>query len=46
MALTFLDWLVIALYFAFNLGIGLYYRRRATGSTEESWSVPLCLVES
>jgi len=24
-----LDWLVIALYFAFNLGIGLYYKARA-----------------
>ncbi len=35
MALTLPDWIVIALYFAFNLGIGLYYRRRATGSTEE-----------
>ena len=35
MHLTFLDWLVIAGYFAINFGIGLWYRRRATGSTEE-----------
>jgi len=35
MQLTWLDWLAIALYFAVNIGIGLYYRKRATGSTEE-----------
>jgi Na+/proline symporter len=35
MTLTSLDWLVIALYFLFNLGIGLYYARRARGSTSE-----------
>src|SRR5262245_18039654 len=35
MTLTTLDWLAIAIYFAANLGIGLYYRRRATASTEE-----------
>ena len=35
MQLTFLDWLAIAAYFAANVAIGLYYRRRATGSTEE-----------
>ena len=35
MHLTLLDWLVIAGYFAINFGIGLWYRRRATGSTEE-----------
>jgi Na+/proline symporter len=35
MQLTWLDWLAIAIYFAANIGIGLYYRRRATGSTEE-----------
>jgi Na+/proline symporter len=29
------DWLVIAAYFLFNLGIGLYYARRARGSTSE-----------
>ena len=32
MQLTFADWLVIALYFAVNLGIGLYYYRRASAS--------------
>src|SRR5205809_2564207 len=35
MQLTTLDWTVIALYFLFNLGIGLYYARRARGSTSE-----------
>ena len=35
MRLTLLDWAVIAAYFAINLGIGLWYRKRATGSTEE-----------
>jgi Na+/proline symporter len=35
MQLTLLDWLAIAAYFVANLAIGLYYRRRATGSTEE-----------
>jgi Na+/proline symporter len=35
MALTLLDWIVIAAYFLFNLGIGLYYARRARGSTTE-----------
>ncbi|MDD5657566.1 MAG: Na+:solute symporter [Elusimicrobia bacterium] len=35
MQLSFLDWAVIAGYFLANLGIGLYYRRRATKSTEE-----------
>ena len=35
MQLTLLDWLAIAAYFAVNLGIGLYYRRRATSSTED-----------
>jgi Na+/proline symporter len=35
MTLTPLDWIVIALYFLFNLGIGLYYARRARGSTSE-----------
>jgi solute:Na+ symporter, SSS family len=33
--LTALDWLVIAGYFALNLAIGLYYMRRARGSTTE-----------
>ncbi len=35
MHLTWTDWLVIAGYFAINFAIGLWYRRRATGSTEE-----------
>src|SRR5512137_2429116 len=35
MHLTLIDWLVIAGYFAINVGIGLYYRKRATASTEE-----------
>src|SRR4249919_2882849 len=35
MTLTLLDWLVIAAYFALNLAIGLYYARRARGSTSE-----------
>jgi Na+/proline symporter len=35
MNLTLLDWTVIACYFLFNLGIGLYYARKATGSTSE-----------
>ncbi len=33
--LTFLDWLVVALYFLFNLGIGLYYKSRAGKSVNE-----------
>jgi solute:Na+ symporter, SSS family len=33
--LTLVDWIVIAAYFLFNLGIGLYYARRARGSTNE-----------
>jgi Na+/proline symporter len=35
MQLTFWDWFAIALYFVANIGIGLYYRSRATSSTEE-----------
>jgi len=35
MRLNLIDWTVIAAYFAFNLLIGLYYRGRATRSTEE-----------
>ena len=35
MTLTLVDWLVIAGYFALNLAIGLYYARRARGSTTE-----------
>ena len=35
MRLSFVDLAVIAAYFLFNLGIGLYYSRRARGSTSE-----------
>jgi SSS family solute:Na+ symporter len=35
MKLSLLDWSVIGAYFLFNLGIGLYYARRASGSTSE-----------
>ena len=45
MNLTLLDWTVIALYFLFNLGIGLYYARRARGSTERILSFrPRCAL--
>jgi SSS family solute:Na+ symporter len=33
--LTPLDWLVVALYFAFNIGIGFYYKSRAGSSVNE-----------
>jgi len=33
--LTFLDWAVVALYFAFNIGIGFYYKARAGKNTGE-----------
>ncbi len=35
MSLSLLDWVIIAAYFLFNLGIGLYYSRRARGSTSD-----------
>jgi SSS family solute:Na+ symporter len=35
MKLTLVDVLVILAYFAFNLGIGLYYRKRATQSVSD-----------
>jgi solute:Na+ symporter, SSS family len=35
MTLTALDWLVIAAYFLLNLAIGVYYARRARGSTTD-----------
>jgi Na+/proline symporter len=35
MRLAFVDWLAVAAYFLFNILIGLYYRRRATASTED-----------
>lgn len=33
MKITFADWLVVAAYFLVNLLIGLYYRKKASGST-------------
>jgi len=33
--LTFADWLVVALYFLFNLAIGLYYKSRAGKNVNE-----------
>jgi SSS family solute:Na+ symporter len=35
MTLTFADWLIIGLYFAFNIAIGFYYKARAGTSTAE-----------
>ena len=35
MPLTWIDWMVIAGYLLINLVIGIYYRRRASGTTEE-----------
>ncbi len=35
MQLTYVDWSVIALYFLFNLVIGLYFRKRATKSVSD-----------
>ncbi len=35
MQLTFTDWSVVALYFLFNLAIGLYYKSRAGKSVNE-----------
>jgi Na+/proline symporter len=35
MALSVLDWSIIALYFALSLAVGLYYYRRAGESTED-----------
>src|SRR6266446_4746938 len=35
MQLTSFDWIIIAAYFVFNLGIGVYYARRARRSTTE-----------
>ncbi len=35
MPLTWIDWLVIVGYLLVNMAIGMYYRRRASGSTEE-----------
>jgi Na+/proline symporter len=35
MHLTWFDWSIVAAYFLINIGIGLWYRRKATGSTDE-----------
>ena len=35
MQLSGLDWAIIALYFAINLGIGFFYARRASGDVSE-----------
>lgn len=35
MALTLVDWLLVAAYFAFSFGIALYYYRRASRDTSE-----------
>ena len=35
MQISLADWIVIAAYFALNLGIGLYYYRRASGNIDE-----------
>jgi solute:Na+ symporter, SSS family len=35
MKLTFLDWVVVAAYFVLSLLIGLYYRKKASGSTDD-----------
>src|SRR6185503_19977475 len=46
--LNLLDWIIIAEYFACNLLIGIYYSRRARGSTSEcflsGWDVPRWLA--
>ena len=35
MQLTLLDWLIVAVYFALNIGIGFYYKARAGKSIDE-----------
>jgi len=35
MQLTLIDWIVIGLYFVFNLVIGLYFRKKGTGSVSD-----------
>lgn len=35
MKITFIDWCVVAVYFLVNLLIGLYYRKKASGSTDD-----------
>jgi solute:Na+ symporter, SSS family len=35
MQLTLIDWMAVAAYFLFNIFIGLYYRKRATATTDD-----------
>src|SRR3989449_3508409 len=35
MRLTLADWVVVALYFLFNVAVGLYYKSRASQNTAE-----------
>src|SRR2546426_12481703 len=35
MRLTLADWSIVALYFLFNVAVGLYYKRRASRDTAE-----------
>src|SRR5436853_6173551 len=35
MRLTLADWVVVALYFLFNIAVGLYYKSRASQNTAE-----------
>ena len=35
MTLAWLDWLIIATYLGFSLAVGLWFRRRASGSTDD-----------
>lgn len=35
MTLTWLDWVFVGLYFVINIGIGLYYKKRAGSNTSE-----------
>ncbi len=35
MQLALADWIIIAAYFVFNLAIGFYYRKKATGSVSD-----------
>jgi len=48
MQLTIIDWVFVALYFALNIAIGLYYKNRAGKSVDEFFpggrEVPWCLA--
>lgn len=35
MKLTGLDWIVVGAYFVFSLAIGLYFRKKASESTDD-----------